>query len=112
MNLIQEYVTKRCPFCGETGTIRARVEGMQAWQKGALIQHALPELTPAQREQLITGFHPECFEDAFPPEPEPEECHFCKEDLGFDDALGEFVVDGKHVLAHAECGSEAGMELA
>ena len=32
------------------------------------IQRALPELTPGQREQLLSGSHEECYDRAFPEE--------------------------------------------
>lgn len=104
----QEYVTPPCPYCAQTGTVTASRSGVMKWAQGALIQNALPELTPAQREQLITGFHPDCFEKAFPV------CGVCQEEFGPEESQGEFVepANGKHVLAHADCGLAAGMELA
>jgi hypothetical protein len=32
---------------------------------GELIQHCFPNLTPAQREQLINGFHNKCWDSMF-----------------------------------------------
>lgn len=60
--------TLMCLVCGKTGWITVPVAGYEAWKKGAFIQNALPMLDQGEREQLITGLHPQCFEMAFPPE--------------------------------------------
>jgi hypothetical protein len=39
-------------------------------------------------------------------------CGICGETLHSDDELGEYVVDGKHVLAHAQCAITAGLTIA
>jgi hypothetical protein len=35
------------------------------WRAGVLIQRAFPNMTADQREMLITGTHPECWETMF-----------------------------------------------
>ena len=37
---------------------------LKAWASGALIQHAMPSLTPDQREFIMTGLTAHEFEDA------------------------------------------------
>lgn len=57
--------TRRCPECGEAGMLQISADGWDAWQAGALIQDAFPGLLPDTREQLKTGYHPECWTKAF-----------------------------------------------
>lgn len=54
-----------CPFCGNTHFVRCREDGFDAWQDGELIQFALPELSPTEREQLISRLCPNCQELIF-----------------------------------------------
>jgi hypothetical protein len=42
-------------------SVVCKEEGLVKWQNGAYIQDALRELTPAQRELLITGICPKCW---------------------------------------------------
>ena len=46
------------------------VQGLADWQGGELIQNALPELNADQRELLISGTCPTCWDEMFPPEEE------------------------------------------
>ncbi len=41
-------------------------EQLDAWRGGKLIQNAMPDLTPAQREFILTGATPEEWNEAFP----------------------------------------------
>jgi hypothetical protein len=45
-------------------------EQIEAWENGALIQDAMPNLTSAHREFLLTGITDEEWEETFPPEAE------------------------------------------
>ena len=47
-----------CPLCGEDHTVEVNLTQYEAWQNGELIQNAMPDLTPTEREQLISGFCP------------------------------------------------------
>ena len=49
-----------CPFCGTDHTIKVKPTQYEAWQNGELIQNAMPDLTPIEREQLISGLCPKC----------------------------------------------------
>ena len=53
--------TPDCHICGESGIVEVPAPGFFAYQLGALIQDAFPQLSPALREQLKTGYHPECY---------------------------------------------------
>ena len=53
-------VEMTCPFCGESHAVEVDFDGFEAWQNGELIQRALPELSPTEREQLISSLCPKC----------------------------------------------------
>lgn len=54
-----------CPFCGKTSYVVVPEKGFQDWQAGALIQDAMPELSADERELLISGICPECWDNMF-----------------------------------------------
>lgn len=54
-----------CFACGKQGIVVVPTDGYEAWQAGALIQNALPSLTAADREVLMTGTHEHCWEAMF-----------------------------------------------
>jgi hypothetical protein len=57
--------TKSCPTCGESSVLIVPEEGYQRWMEGESIQEALPTLAQAQREQLMTGIHGDCWKRIF-----------------------------------------------
>tara|TARA_B100000809_G_C14924066_1_gene454452 strand:- start:516 stop:731 length:216 start_codon:yes stop_codon:yes gene_type:complete len=48
--------------------LNVSVQGLADWRGGKLIQNALPELNADQRELLISGTCPTCWNEMFPPE--------------------------------------------
>ena len=60
-------VTKASPFSGETNTLELDVtaEQLKAWQAGTLIQEAMPNLSPEEREFLMTGITADEWKDMF-----------------------------------------------
>ena len=54
-------VYTECPCCHQVHSVLCKEEGLIKWQKGVCIQDALRELTPAQRELLITGVCYKCW---------------------------------------------------
>lgn len=58
-----------CPFCGEVAELvvpREDIPKIIAWRKeGGLIQNYLPYWSPDDRETLLTGSHPKCFDEVF-----------------------------------------------
>lgn len=66
-------VSCTCPFCGKTTEVKVPALGYRLWQEGVLIQSALPDLCPADRETLISGLCLDCQVDAFMDEEEEEE---------------------------------------
>lgn len=60
-------ITKKSGFTGIEHTLDIPVtpEQLQAWHSGTLIQDAMPNLTPDQREFLMTGVTAEEWRDTF-----------------------------------------------
>ena len=54
-------VSTVCPYCGQEHNIKCNVRGLIKWRMGDYIQNALPDLTPAEREMLMTGICDECW---------------------------------------------------
>ena len=59
-----------CRLCNEVADLTVNIEGFIAWQGGKLIQEALPELDADQRELLISGTCPTCWDKMFPSDEE------------------------------------------
>lgn len=83
----------RCPFCGSAHSVTAPEAGVRAWQGGELIQHALPTLSPAEREQLISRICPKCQEDIFGADDEDDYPDNCDDDCGYDPYAGCYTDD-------------------
>ena len=49
-----------CPFCGANHAVEVNLAQYEVWQNGELIQNAMPDLTPTEREQLISSLCPKC----------------------------------------------------
>ncbi len=58
-------VPTRCPVCGHAGMLLVERDGYHRWISGELVQRALPDLTPSEREQLMTGIDDVCWERLF-----------------------------------------------
>ncbi len=61
MNEQVELQTPPCIMCGKTSFVTVDADGLRMWRAGALIQVAMPHVSPEDREMLINGTHPECF---------------------------------------------------
>ena len=61
--------TPRCFHCHEAGELKIPSDiyfaGIKKLEQGALIQNAFPTLDYDQREQIMTGIHPECWKKMF-----------------------------------------------
>jgi len=61
--------TRTCPICGNTGEITMSVDdaehGANLRWAGALIQEAYPNTSAPEREQIMTGTHPKCWDAMF-----------------------------------------------
>ncbi len=51
-----------CDYCHRRIQVPLTDSQQRRWRGGQLIQYAAPELTPAQREVLISGVCGECFD--------------------------------------------------
>jgi len=72
-----EVKTRKCYHCGKDGYIimpqQDYLNGSKAYRAGAFVQDAFPNLTIDQREQIISGTHPECWIALFGSDIEQEE---------------------------------------
>jgi len=61
-------ITRVCPFTSRVNTLHvegATPEGVAAWKAGALIQDALPNVSPDMREFVMTGITPTVWANLF-----------------------------------------------
>ena len=59
-------IENTCPFCGSRHYVFVDEDHFSLWNNGIeLIQNAMPELSPTEREQLISGICPECQKKIF-----------------------------------------------
>jgi len=54
-----------CIFCLNVQTILVDMSDVRKWQKGELIQNAMPYLTANERELMISGMCPICWNETF-----------------------------------------------
>lgn len=55
--VILEFI---CPFCGEWHEVEVAEEQLAEYWGGELAQVAFPQLTPTEREQIISHICPQC----------------------------------------------------
>lgn len=65
-------INRTCPYCQKAQTLRVSASGYNQWKSGKLIQRALPELSNDEREILLTGICPECWDKMLTPMEEEE----------------------------------------
>lgn len=64
-------MTKPCMICYRRSEIKMPQDAYDRWKiKGLYIQDAWPDGSPEEREMLLTGTHPDCWDKAFPEEDE------------------------------------------
>ena len=54
-----------CRICGKQYNLKAEKEDIQKWMNGMNIQDALPYMPAEERELLISGTCPECWNKMF-----------------------------------------------
>jgi hypothetical protein len=64
--------TKTCTVCGEYEVWSLDRQAVTKWQEGEYIQNAFPDMSAEDRELLISGTHPACWNKLFPREDEDE----------------------------------------
>jgi hypothetical protein len=65
-------VKVKCRYCGSVEHISMSMHGYDKWKGGEMIQDALPDLSPEQREMLISQTCANCWDSLFKDD-EPEE---------------------------------------
>lgn len=58
-------LTPTCMVCHKPSEVTLTDSELRAYKRGAFIQDIFPSWTPAQRELLISGTHPECWNEIF-----------------------------------------------
>lgn len=60
---VDDVLTRPCPLCGKASMVKVDHAQYRKWQEGMFVQDAFPNMTPDQRALLITGTHPECWDN-------------------------------------------------
>lgn len=63
-------ITRKSPFSGNVNELEINVtqEQLDAWNNGTCIQNAMPNLSPDEREFIMTGITETEWDEAFPEE--------------------------------------------
>jgi hypothetical protein len=61
-----DFVAPTCRMCKTEYTLFVNFQDMVEWQEGKYIQDAMPYLSAAERELLISGTCGTCFDEMFP----------------------------------------------
>lgn len=61
--MLTGYATKKCLHCGKSGFINVDEDELFDYLKGSRAQDAFKNLSAPLREQIISGTHPECWEE-------------------------------------------------
>jgi len=64
--------SRPCTVCGEYEVWSLDRQAVESWQAGENIQSAFPDMPAADREVLISGTHPACWDKLFPGEDDDE----------------------------------------
>jgi hypothetical protein len=67
------FLAPRCPVCRKRSEVEMDIADLLDWTGGKMIQDVFPEMSKEDREVLISGTHPKCFNELFPPEEEEGE---------------------------------------
>jgi len=65
MNYKEVSVVTTCPFCGHANFVEVNEDDYLDWQDGELVQNAFHYLSANEREMLISGICPTCWENTF-----------------------------------------------
>jgi len=72
INYKEVCVVTRCPFCGRGNEVEVNESDYWDWQDGELVQNAFPYLSADEREMLISGICPTCWDKMFGSDEEPD----------------------------------------
>lgn len=56
------HLTKPCVVCEQISRVFVEQDKLNRWRGGELVQKVWPEKTADERELLMTGTHPECWD--------------------------------------------------
>ncbi len=73
INYKEVTVVTACPFCGHANEVEVNEIDYLDWQDGMLVQDAFPYLSANEREKLISGICPTCWDKMFPHKEDEEE---------------------------------------
>ena len=65
INYKEVCVITRCPFCGRANEVEVNEDDYFDWDDGKHAQDAFPYLSANEREMLISGICPTCWERTF-----------------------------------------------
>lgn len=68
-----EVRTKTCCVCNKADVLTLNRQAVESWQAGEYVQTAFPDMSAEERELLISGTHPACWDTLFPKEGEDNE---------------------------------------
>lgn len=78
-----------CPFCGHAHEVAVNEDDYFSWRfDGGLVQSAFPYLSADEREMLISGICPTCWEKTFANEKEDSKAFSDFYEGGFDLEIG------------------------
>ena len=88
INYKEVCVVTRCPFCGHANEVEVNEIDYLDWQDGELVQNAFPYLSADDREMLISGICPTCWDKMFGQDSQWEGVH-TDDEYGQDEDWGE-----------------------
>lgn len=65
INYKEVCVVTQCPFCGRGNEVEVNEADYWDWDDGMMAQDAFPYLSAAEREMLISGICPKCWDKMF-----------------------------------------------
>lgn len=65
-------IVTTCPFCGHANFVEVNEDDYLDWSDGTLAQVAFPYLSADEREMLISGICPKCWDSMFGSDEEPD----------------------------------------
>lgn len=72
INYKEVCVVTQCPFCGRGNEVEVNEADYWDWQDGMMAQDAFPYLSADEREMLISGICPTCWDKMFGSDEEPD----------------------------------------
>lgn len=96
-NMKDSIIITACPFCGHSHVVEVNEADYLAWKGGALVQDVFPYLSADEREMLVSGICPDCWDDMFGDSDEDDEDFSDYEDdvdeCGFNPYMGCYDFD-------------------